>query len=237
MQEADAEETTDDGNSTEEEEVVYFGNNTNSLGYEFKNYTPIEMFRSNWNSFLLGMRSDFYSPNISTCFDMSVSLSQYDFELLMIKYMYGDAKQNVLNTTLFLGNFSDTSYICIDAAENLYVYTMYKYDLFGRDNTNVILGALQNLLGNILTINSLYAEIIEYSEANDTESMYYEFGRIFRLVSDIEPVVLEEASNDDEIVYSGSSAPAESGVWGRPLVMQEEETEDSEEEAEAEEVD
>jgi len=138
----------------------------------------------------------------------------------MIKYMYGDAKQNVLNTTLFLGNVSDMSYICIDAAENLYVYTMYKFDLFGRDRNNVVLGALQNLLGNILTINSLYGEIIEYSEANDTESMYYEFGRIFRLVVDIEPVVLEEAAfNADEIVYSGSAAPADSGVWGRPLVM------------------
>ena len=56
--------------------------------------------------------------------------------------MYGNTKENVLNTTLFAGNISDTSYICIDAVENLYVYSMYKYDLFGRDNTNVILGAL-----------------------------------------------------------------------------------------------
>jgi len=143
-------------NSTGEEEIVWIGNSTNSLGFEFKNYTPIEDFRTNWNSFLLGMRSDFYSPNISTCLDMSIGVYQYDIELLMIKYMYGDAKQNVLNTTLFLGNVSDMSYICIDAAENLYVYTMYKFDLFGRDKNNVVLGALQNLLGSILTINSLY---------------------------------------------------------------------------------
>jgi len=111
------------------------------------------------------------------------------------------------------------SYICIDAMENLYVYNMYKYDLFGRDNTNVILGALQNLLGNILTINSLYGEIREYSEANDTEKVYYEFGRIFRLVMDIEPVVLEEAGYDadeEEITYAGDASPAVSGVWGSP---------------------
>lgn len=97
-------------------------------------------------------------------------------------------------------------YICIDGAENLYVYTMYKYDLFGRDNTNVILGYLQNLLGNILTINKLYGEIVEYSEANDTRSMYYEFGRIVRILFDFEPVVLEEASyssdDNNEITYS-----------------------------------
>lgn len=74
----------------------------------------------------------------------------------MIKWMYGNTKENLLNTTLFLGNISYTSYVCIDAGENLYVFSMYKYDLFGRDNTNVLLGSLQNLLASILTINKIY---------------------------------------------------------------------------------
>ena len=113
---------------------------------------------------MLGARALYYSPNATECFDQAVKIYQYDIELLIIKYMYGNTKENVLNTTLFAGNISDTSYICIDAVENLYVYSMYKYDLFGRDNTNVILGALQNLLGNILTINALYGDIREYAE-------------------------------------------------------------------------
>lgn len=120
-------------------------------------------------------------------------------------------------------------YICIDGAENLYVFSMYKYDLFDRDNTNVILGFLQNLLGNILTINKMYGEIVEYAEQNETEYMYYEYGRIARIVCDFEPVILEQASNDDddEITYAGSSK-AESGVWGLPpLVMQEGDGENS----------
>lgn len=58
----------------------------------------------------------------------------------MIKYMYGNAKENIFNTTLFLQNASDVLYSCIDGAENLYVYSMYKYELFGYDDTNVILG-------------------------------------------------------------------------------------------------
>lgn len=129
----------------------------------------------------------------------------------------------MLNTTLFLGNVSDMMYICIDGTENLYVYGMYKYDLFGRDNTNVMLGYIQNLLGSILTINKMYGEIVEYSEANDTKSMYYEFGRIARLLFDFEPVVLEESSyspeDNDDIVYAGESS-SESGIWGaRPIVM------------------
>lgn len=125
-----------------QDEREYRGNNSNALGFNFKNYSSIEEFRTNWNSFFVGGAADFYSPNITTCFDMSVDLYQYDLELLMIKYMYGNAKQNTLNTTLFMGNVSDMMYICIDAAENFYVYSMYKYDLFGRDNTNVMLGAM-----------------------------------------------------------------------------------------------
>ena len=171
---------------------------------------------------MLGARALYYSPNITTCFNQAMNIYQYDIELLVIKYMYGNSKENTFNTTLFLGNVSDMMYVCIDAAENLYVYSMYKYDLFGRDNTNVILGALQNLLGNILTINALYGDIREYDEANNTAKVWYEFGRIWRLVVDIEPVILEEAgwsAPDDSIYFSADeSSSAETGVWGAPRV-------------------
>jgi len=56
--------------------------------------------------------------------------------------MYGDLKQNMLNTTLFLKNFTDLSYICLDAAENNYVFWVFKMDSFGRDWTQIALGAL-----------------------------------------------------------------------------------------------
>ena len=46
----------------------------------------------------------------------------------MVKLMYGSAKNNVLNTTLFLKNVSDLNYICLDAAENSYVFWVYKID-------------------------------------------------------------------------------------------------------------
>lgn len=53
----------------------------------------------------------------------------------------------------------------------------------------------------------------------------YEQGRIFRLLVDIEPVVLEEAGYDaeeEQIPYAADASPAETGVWGgkRPLVQQ-----------------
>jgi len=109
--------------------------------------------------------------------------------------MYGSGKENVLNSTLFLRNVSDVLYVCLDAGENLYVYSQYKYELFGRDNTNLLLGVLQNFLGSILSINKIYGLILEHDVNNETEQKYYEFGRIFRMLADVEPVVLEDAGN------------------------------------------
>ena len=70
--------------------------------------------------------------------------------------MYGDTKDNILNTTLFMRNISDVSYICIDASENLYVWIMFKFNQFGQDYVNVILGLIQNILANVLSINKMY---------------------------------------------------------------------------------
>ena len=91
--------------------------------------------------------------------------------------MYGDTEQNILNTTLFLKNVSDVSYVCIDALENLYVFAMFKYDKFGQSNTNVILGFIQNLLGKVLTINKIYQKVIEYTPEEEPK-LYYDGGRI-----------------------------------------------------------
>jgi hypothetical protein len=94
------------------------------------------------NAFLMGADSNFYAPNATICFNYFMNIIEYDLDLLMIKWMYGSVKENTLNTTLFFGNVSNMNYVCIDAGENFYVYAMYKYDLFGRDNTNVMLGSL-----------------------------------------------------------------------------------------------
>ena len=107
--------------------------------------------------------------------------------------MFGSTKENVLNTTLFLKNITDLSYICIDAAENLYVFNMYKFSLFGNDWTNVLLGALQNLLGSILTINKIYQRIVDHSEKKNEVLMAYEFGKIFQLVTVFDPVIIEDS--------------------------------------------
>lgn len=126
------------------------------LGFPFQSYQLFNEFRDYGKAFLLGANSSKYAPNISVCYTNLINLAQYDVDLLMIKYMFGTVKQNILNTTLFLKNVTDLSYTCLDSLENLYVYNMYKFNLFGYSWTNVALGGLQNLLGSILTINKVY---------------------------------------------------------------------------------
>jgi hypothetical protein len=79
--------------------------------------------------------------------------------------MYGTMKDNILNSTLFIQNSSDTMYNCIDATENLYVFFVYKMKMFGYDWINVLLGWLQNALKQVFYISSIYGKIIEYDKA------------------------------------------------------------------------
>lgn len=147
-------------------------NGTNILGYTFKDYLEYQLLRTKISAFMEGANSNYYSPNISRCAEQSLNVAQYDWELLVIKYMYGNTKENILNSTLFLQNASKAAYTCIDGAENLFVFAMYKYELFGFDQTNLILGFIQNLLGNILTINKIFTQVVELGEKNNTFEMY-----------------------------------------------------------------
>lgn len=82
----------------------------------------------------------------------------------------------MLNTTLFLKNFTDLSYICLDAAENNYVFWVFKMDSFGRDWTQIALGALQNVLGSVIRINKLVSKAVEASDAGRIDEMWFILG-------------------------------------------------------------
>ena len=61
---------------------------------------------------------------------------------MAIKLMFGNFKENVLNVTVFAGNSSDVMVVCVDAAENLFVWTQFKFDTFGRRWNNVMLAGI-----------------------------------------------------------------------------------------------
>ena len=124
--------------------------------------------------------------------------------------MYGDVKNHILNTTLFMRNISDVSYICIDALENVYVFSMFKFELFGMDWINVLLGFIQNLLGSVLTINKIYQKVIEYPEEQMLR-VYYDIGRITKMILDFEPIILEESVNPLSVAAANSKDKGQGG--------------------------
>ena len=127
-------------------------NINSTTGYGFKPYDDIESFRERWNWFMVGANSTHYAPNSSVCFNQALDFWQYDTDLLAIKLMFGNFKENMLNTTVFAGNASDVMVVCVDAGENLFVWTQYKFETFGNKWNNVMLAGIQNILGRVLTI-------------------------------------------------------------------------------------
>ena len=112
--------------------------------------------------------------------------------------MYGNLRQNVLNSTLYLNNASNMNYVCLDAMQNIYVWVMYKYNLFNMDFTQVMLGGLQNVLGNILTIQKIYSTIVTFNANNETAKMYFQLGRIYRITTDFMPIVVDNSGYDED---------------------------------------
>ena len=95
--------------------------------YTFETHAAIEETRRHGNWFLDGANSSYYAPNATYCFNNALNLVQYDVDLLAVKWFYGTAMENVLNGTLFARNVSDVAYECVDAAENLYVWWLFKF--------------------------------------------------------------------------------------------------------------
>ena len=65
-----------------------------------------------------------------------------------------------------------------------------------------MLGWLQNVLGNVLSINKFVAKAVEYSDANETEAMMYILGQITYILFDFEPIVLDEAGFTNAINFN-----------------------------------
>lgn len=60
-----------------------------------------------------------------------------------------------------------------------------------------MLGGLQNVLGNILTIQKIYSTIVTYNTNNQTALMYFQLGRIYRITSDFMPIQVDNSGYDE----------------------------------------
>lgn len=187
------------------------------MNYNFLDHYYLDIVRMYTNAVLLGAKANYFASNSTNCFNQMMNLVQFDVDLLVIKYMYGDIQNHILNTTLFLSNISDVSYVCIDVLENLYVYSMFKFDLFGRDWLNLLLAYIQNSLGAALSINKIYQNMLLYPP-EEVIKIYFDSGRIVKMLLDVEPQILETASwspGEDQDDLDTQTVITE---WGKPRV-------------------
>ena len=47
-----------------------------------------------------------------------------------MRVRYGNASENVFNTTLIMKNFTNDMFVCLDAVENYYIYVDRKLRMF-----------------------------------------------------------------------------------------------------------
>jgi len=84
-----------------------------------------------------------------------------------------------------------------------------QFDSFG----DVFAAWLQNLLGNVITFNSLYKKIDEANAAENWREVYYWYGRFTTLFINFEPVETDDISDmdnfdDDELFSYDAAMPA-----------------------------
>jgi len=79
---------------------------------------------------------------------------------------YAEWKQATVNTTIGLRNTSIVLYDCTDTVEDGYHWWIAKFSKFNNNTSDLLLGFIQNLLGNAVRLNALNDKI---AALNDTE--------------------------------------------------------------------
>lgn len=102
----------------------------------------------------------------------------------------------VYNTTSWISfNLAPSSRYCVMSGLEGYSWVLLKRTQFSSFG-EVFEAWLQNLLGNVITFNSLYKKIEEAEAAGNTREVWYWYGRFTILFIDFEPIADDEADFD-----------------------------------------
>lgn len=82
-----------------------------------------------------------------------------------------------------------------------------------------MLGWLQNILGNVLSVNKLVSKAVEHSDNNQTDKMMFVLGQITYIMLDFEPIVLDDFGfgkniGEDGEIYLQDKAPVNMSLDG-----------------------
>lgn len=107
-----------------------------------------------------------------------------------------DTFEFVQNISSVISNEFAYNYLyCHLSGVDGYQYYIQQYDLYEEGGwLDWFQAFLQNLVGNILTINNLYSRVLVANDEGDTQMVLYICGRIFYFAAKFDP--LEEGSLD-----------------------------------------
>ena len=182
--------------------------------------TEIEIRFDYINAFLAGFRSAETIPSATNCTRyLEGSIIQYNdtresWKDENVTAEYGNSEY-VFDTTEWISySLAPSSHYCFMSTLEVYMWYLFKQSQF--DTLGDVFAAwLQNLLGNVITFNSLYKKIEEAEEAGNFREVYYWYGRFFTLFINFDPIVEDDLSDldgleDDDNFYAKLFANAES---------------------------
>ena len=169
--------------------------------------TDTEMYFDYTNAFLSGFKSQETLPSATEC-TKYLEKSILVYNTTYMKWQdeeIAEATTNeeyVFNTTEWISySLAPSSLHCFKTSLegfSWYLLKQSQFDAFG----DVFAAWLQNLLGNVITFNSLYKKIEEATEAENTKEIYFWYGRFAILFIDFEPLVEDDIDSlDDEFGF------------------------------------
>ena len=160
------------------------------------------------DAFLQGFRSNEVIPSAMNCsFNLRDSLLIYNETQIQWANSsnedYGNTREQVFDTTSWISyNLAPASRYCFMSGLDVVTYVQVKDEQFG-GFSEILPAWLQNLLGNVITLNSISKKIDDAKLANDTVASYYWYGRLFNILLVFEPIEVDtfeegyEENSDD----------------------------------------
>ncbi len=115
-----------------------------------------------------------------------ILLKHKEIDNYSIKLKYGDWKESIFNSTVFVKNSSYAVDYCTDAVHGFFLYGMQQKALHNT-TTSLLLSVLQNLLGNALEIDKISKQMKLYP-SNSLEDRFY-FGLLLRKILVVPPPI------------------------------------------------
>ena len=149
------------------------------------------------DAFLQGFRSNEVIPSAMNCSkNLRESLIVYnDTKIQWANESnpdYGNTREQVFDRTEWISyNLAPASRYCFMTGLDVVSFVRLKDEQFG-GFSEILPAWLQNLLGNVITLNSIQKKIDDAKLANDTVALCYWYGRLFNILLVFDPIEVDD---------------------------------------------